>query len=83
MNLLNSIKYLKRGLHAWLSPSGELFRIGYFEHEIFAEEVVKKSSTELENSGWLRISDNNVTSKYSSGHIRLTEHQIYLTRLKN
>jgi len=63
------------GLHAWLSPSGELFRVAYFEHDQWALFYLKKSPSELDKTGWLRICDNTVIRQNYTGHIRLTEYQ--------
>lgn len=48
--------------HAWLSPTGELFRVDYWEHEDWAYDYLKKDSIQLEKEGWLKISDSHIVN---------------------
>jgi hypothetical protein len=43
------------GFHAWLSPSGELFRVEYWEHDNWMIDYLSKDIAEAEFEGWIRI----------------------------
>lgn len=40
----------------WLSPTGEFVQADYRYHEDVAEFIIGKTSTELENQGWVKLS---------------------------
>lgn len=61
------------GFQGWLSPSGELFRVEYWEHDDWAYDYLDKAPWELEQEGWLRIGDSHITNR---NDWKFTEHQI-------
>ena len=61
------------GFHAWLSPSGELFRVEYWEHDTWMIDYLNKDIAEAEFDGWIRIGDGYICNY---GDYNLTEHQV-------
>ncbi len=45
------------GLHGWLSPGGEFFRVRYWEHDDWIYEFTDLLSYEAEKQGWIKICD--------------------------
>lgn len=65
----------KRDLReGWLSPMGEFVQADYRYHEDVAEMIIRKSSIELEDSGWIKMSTAFDNGYYSTKG-RLTTHQ--------
>lgn len=48
---------LKEMPTGWLSPSGELFKCGYYEHNATAEEICKKFNIEYNNLSYFGKDD--------------------------
>lgn len=40
----------------WVSPEGRWYRCGYFEHDKVAYDYLRKTTTQLEEAGWARVS---------------------------
>lgn len=44
----------------WLAPTGEFYHCGYGEHDRCALEITGLHDVDLENAGWLHISDREI-----------------------